>query len=237
MEMKQNALVEGLFKVGAHFGYSRSRRHPSTSPFIFGVKNRVEIFDLEKTSEKLVVAKEFIKKLAQEGKKVLFVGNKNEAREAITREASAIEMPYVSLRWVGGTLTNFPEIRRRIEKYEDLSSKREKGELGKYTKKERLLIDREIANLEKSFLGIVSLKEMPGAIVMVDSKKEDIALAEAKTQGIPVVAICGSDCNLKDVDYAIPANDASKASIEFLVKELAQAYQDGVKLRKAEVKK
>src|SRR6476620_4412664 len=136
MEMKQNtALVEGLFKAGAHFGYSRSRRHPSAAPFIFDVKNRVEIFDLEKTSTQLQTAKAFINKLAQEGKKVLFVGNKNEAREAIIREASAIEMPYVALRWVGGTLTNFPEIRRRIEKYEDLSLKREKGELAKYTKK------------------------------------------------------------------------------------------------------
>ncbi len=139
-------------------------------------------------------------------------------------------MPYVNLRWFGGTLTNFPLIRKRIEKYEDLMSKREKGELTKYTKKERLLIDREIAKLEQSFSGIVSMKEMPAAVVMVDSEKEHIALAEIRKQGIPVVAICGSDCNLKKVNYPIPANDSAKASVDFLLKELSAAYTEGVKM-------
>ena len=144
----------------------------------------------------------------------------------------SVEMPFVNLRWIGGTLTNFPEIRRRIDKYEDLMSK-----LAKYTKKERLLIDREIAKLESSFSGIVSMKEMPGAVVVVDSEKEHIALAEIKKQGIPVVSICGSDCNLKKVTYPVPANDSAKASIEFLLKEIAVAYTEGVKAKIAEVKK
>jgi small subunit ribosomal protein S2 len=163
----------------------------------------------------------------------LFVGTKNEARAAVQQAASAINMPYVNLRWIGGSLTNFPQIRRRIDKYEDLLAKSEKGELVKYTKKERLLIDREIAKLESTFSGIVSMKEMPAAIVIVDSEKEHIALAEAKKQGIPVVAICGSDCNLKKVQHPIPANDSAKASVEFLLKELSSAYLEGSK----EVKK
>ena len=148
----------------------------------------------------------------------------------------SVEMPYVSLRWVGGTLTNFLEIRKRIDRFESLSSQREKGELTKYTKKERLLIDREIANLEKDFLGIVSVKEMPAAVILVDSKKEAIALAEAHKQHVPVVAICGSDCDMKEVEYAIPANDAAKASIEYLVKTLAQAYRAGTEERKKLIK-
>lgn len=229
-----------MFKAGSHFAYTRARRHPTAAPFIFGLKNRVEIFDLEKTSEKLLEAKKFIASCAQAGKKVLFVGTKNEARIAIQQISSVIEMPHVSLRWIGGTLTNFPEIRRRIDKYESLCSKREKGELVKYTKKERLLIDREIAKLENTFLGIVSMKEMPAAVVIVDSEKEHIALAEIRKQGIPVVAICGSDCNLKKVNYPIPANDSAKASIEFLLKELSSAYAEGSKeaaKTKAEVKK
>ena len=232
--------MEAMFKAGAHFAYTRARRHPTAAPFIFGLKNRVEIFDLEKTSEKLLEAKKFIASCAQAGKKVLFVGTKNEARDAVQLVASAVGMPYVNLRWIGGTLTNFPEIRRRIDKYEDLMSKREKGELVKYTKKERLLIDREIAKLESTFLGIVSMKEMPAAVVIVDSEKEHIALAEIKKQGIPVVGICGSDCNLKKVTYPIPANDSAKASVEFLLKELSSAYLEGSKEAaklKVEVKK
>ena len=238
IQHKNAALVESMFKAGSHFAYTRSRRHPTAAPFIFGLKNRVEIFDLEKTSEKLIEAKQFVASCAATGKKILFVGTKNEAREAVQRIASAIEMPYVNLRWIGGTVTNFPQIRKRIEKYEDLTLKREKGELVKYTKKERLLIDREIAKLEQSFSGIVSMKEMPAAVVIVDSEKEHIALAEIKKQGIPVVAICGSDCNLKKVNYPIPANDSAKASIDFLLKELSSAYTEGLKAKTAaEVKK
>jgi small subunit ribosomal protein S2 len=229
IQHKNGVLVESMFKAGSHFAYTRTRRHPSATPFIFGLKNRVEIFDLEKTSEKLLEAKKFIASCAQAGKKVLFVGTKNEARSAAQQVALSIEMPYVNLRWIGGSLTNFPEIRRRIDKYEDLMSKREKGELVKYTKKERLLIDREIAKLESSFLGIVAMKEMPAAVVIVDSEKEHIALAEARKQKIPVVAICGSDCDLKKVNYPIPANDSAKASVEFLLRELSSAYMEGVK--------
>lgn len=230
---KQNPLIDLMFKAGAHFGFARARRHPSSAPFIFGVKNRVEIFDLEKTAPALEAAKAYVKALAAEGKKVLFVGNKSEARDAIRREAASVEMPFVALRWVGGTLTNFGQITKRVAKFEDLTSKKEKGELTKYTKKERLLIDREIANLDKDFSGIVSMRELPAAIILVDSKKEEIALDESISAGIPVVAICGSDCDLKKVNYAIPANDSSKASIEFLVKELANAYREGAKMKKA----
>jgi small subunit ribosomal protein S2 len=228
-EIKANPAVNNMFKVGAHFAYSRSRRHPTVAPFIFGVKNRVEIFDLAKTDEALIAAKEFVKKLGTEGKQIVFVGGKNEAREVVKSGAISIDMPYVAGRWIGGSITNFSEIRSRVEKMLDLTAKREKGELSKYTKKERLLIDREIDNLERFFSGLVPMKELPKALFVIDSRREKIAVEEARKAGIPVVALCGSDCDLKEVNYAVPANDASVASIKYFVGEMVAAYEEGKK--------
>lgn len=216
-----------MFKVGAHFGFSRSRRHPTVAPFIFGAKNRVEIFDLSKTAEHLAKAKEFVGKLAAESKQILLVGGKNEARQAIKDAAVSLDMPYVDGRWIGGSLTNFAEIRSRVEKMLDLVAKREKGELSKYTKKERLMIDREIANLERFFTGLVPMKELPKALFVIDPRHEKTAMEEARKKGIPIVALAGSDCDLKSAEYPIPGNDASIASIKFFVSEIVSAYQAG----------
>ncbi|MEK7185373.1 MAG: 30S ribosomal protein S2 [Patescibacteria group bacterium] len=226
---KTNDVIQELFSVGAHFGYTKSRRHPSAKPFIFGVKNRIEIFDLEKTSGALQEALDFVSDLGSKSAKILLVGGKNEAREAIRAGAMQIDMPFVAGRWIGGTLTNFPEIRKRVLKLEMLTSQKEKGELGKYTKKERLLIDREIDKLRLYFEGLSLMKELPKAIFVVDSEKESIAVEEAHTIGIPIIALCGSDCDLKEVDYPIPGNDSSKHSIAFFVNKIARAYQDGTK--------
>lgn len=224
-----NPMIDKMFKAGAHFGFSRTRRHPTIAPYIFGVKNKVEIFDLEKTSELLAAAKAFIASLAKEGKTVLFVGGKSEARNSIKSGALSLNMPYVDGRWIGGTLTNFGQIRKRVEKMEKLTSEKEKGELAKYTKKERLLIDREIANLERFFSGIVSMKDLPKALFIVDPKKEKNAVKEAQDMGIPVVALLGSDSNIKEVDYAIVGNDSSQASVQFFVQEITKAYSDAKK--------
>ncbi|MDB5259564.1 MAG: rpsB [Candidatus Taylorbacteria bacterium] len=217
--------IDNMFKAGAHFAFSKSRRHPTAAPFIFGVKNKVEIFDLEKTQIVLEKALAFISALGKDKKPILIVGGKSEARKAVVEAATALNMPFVDKRWIGGTLTNFPEIRRRVEKLEKLTVEREKGELVKYTKKERLLIDREISNLEYMFSGIVSLKGMPAALIVVDPKKEAIAVKEAQDKGIPVIAISGSDCNLKEVTYPIVGNDASQASIAFFMSEIVKAYK------------
>ena len=227
-----NPMIDSMFKAGAHFGFSRTRRHPSVAPYIFGVKNKVEIFDLEKTSELLEKAKAFAATLGKEGKTILFVGGKSEARNAVKNGALSINMPYVDGRWIGGTLTNFVQIRKRVEKLERLTSEKEKGELAKYTKKERLLIDREIANLERFFSGISSMKELPKALFIVDPKKEKTAIKEAKFMGIPVIAVSGSDCNIKSIEYPIVGNDASQTSIHYLTQEITKAYFDA----KAEVK-
>mgnify|MGYP000384913167 CR=1 FL=1 len=222
-------IIESMFKAGAHFAFSRSRRHPTVAPYIFGVKNKVEIFDLEKTEDLLAKAKAFVASIAKEGKPLLFVGGKSEARAAVKGGALSINMPYVDGRWIGGTLTNAGQIRKRVEMFEKLTIEREKGELAKYTKKERLLIDREIANLDRFFSGIVSMKELPKALFVIDPRKEKNAVKEAQDMNIPVIALLGSDCNLKEVDYPIVGNDASVASIKFFVNEITKAYSDAKK--------
>lgn len=227
MNIKNEGLITDMFTAGAHFGYSRSRRHPSAKPFIFGVKSGVEILDLEKTSVELECAKDFIKSLAKGAKQILFVGTKNEAKKAVEDGALSIDMPFVAERWVGGVLTNFPEIKKRVALLEDLRAKREKGELAIYTKKERLLIDKDIERLERNFAGIVSMKDLPVALFVIDPKKESIAVKEAQFLGIPIVALANSDCNLKEVEFPIPGNDSSVSSISFFVGQIVQAFKDG----------
>lgn len=227
-----NGVVDALFSAGAHFGFIKSRRHPSTKPFIFGVKNNIEIFDLEKTKDSLKEALDYVSDLGSRNASILFVSGKSEAKGAITTGAESINMPYVAGRFIGGTLTNFPEIRKRVEKLESWISQKEKGELVKYTKKERLLIDREIEKLRTFFFGLSAMKRLPEAIFVVDSKKEHIALKEAKAMGIKVIALCGTDNNLNEVDYPVPGNDSSRTSIEFFVKQIVDSYKDG-QLKKA----
>lgn len=226
-ENAENGLVEALFSAGAHFGFVKSRRHPSTKPFIFGVKNNIEIFDLEKTNKSLNEALEYVSNLASRGGSILFISGKNEAKESIVSSAESINMPYVAGRFIGGTLTNFPEIKKRVEKLESWNDQKEKGELVKYTKKERLLIDREIEKLKNFFFGLSVMKKLPEAIFVVDSKKESIAVKEAKQLGIKIIALCGTDNNLNEVDFPIPGNDSSKTSIGFFLSKIVESYKAG----------
>ncbi|MDP2641761.1 MAG: 30S ribosomal protein S2 [bacterium] len=223
----RKGVIDALFSVGAHFGFVKSRRHPSAKPFIFGAKNNIEIFDLEKTNQELEKALNFIEAKGKEGAMGLWVGGKSEAREAVRKAGSELEMPYVAGRWIGGTISNFSEIKKRIARLEELTEQREKGELSKYTKKERLLIDREIDKLVIYFGGLSRLKSLPKFLVVVDPKKEYIAVAEARKMHIPVIALAGSDSNLYELDYAIPANDSSRQSIGYILQELVTAYRNG----------
>jgi small subunit ribosomal protein S2 len=219
--------IESMFASGAHFGLGRSRRHPSQTKYIFGTKNGTDVFDLEKTQPVFEKAKSFVASLAKEGKTILFVGGKKEACASIRNAANVQGMPYIDGRWIGGTVSNFTQIRKRIDRYEKLVSDREKGELAKYTKRERMLIDKEIASLEKMFLGIVSLKKLPDALFVIDPRHEKIAVKEALDFGIPVIALCGSDCDISNVTYPIIGNDGSKASIQYFIDEIVKAYQAG----------
>lgn len=218
-------LIGDMFRIGAHYACSKARRHPTASKYIFGVKNSVEIFDLEKTKELLEAAKEFVGKLAADRKQVLFVSGKNEAREIVRNAALSLDLPYVAGRWIGGTLTNFGEIKKRINRLEKLLEEKEKGELSrKYTKKEQLLLSREMETLEDVFGGLTSMKELPAALFVIDTKREHIAVAEAVKIGIPVIGLMNSDCDIGSAAYPIPANDASIESIAFFVGEISTAY-------------
>jgi small subunit ribosomal protein S2 len=225
--MATKSTIDSMFSAGTHFGLGRSRRHPTTSHFIFGTKNNTDIFDLEKTESLLTAAKDFVTSLAKEGKTILFVGGKKEASAAIKAAAQSLNVPYVDGRWIGGTITNFGQVRKRIERYEKLISEKEKGELAKYTKRERMLIDKEIAALEKMFFGIVSLTKLPDVLFVIDPRHEKNAIKEAEDKNIPVIAVASSDCNIDEVKYPIVGNDASKASITFFVDEIAAAYRAG----------
>lgn len=222
--------IDRLFKSGAHFAQLKSRRHPSMKPFIIGTKSRVEIFDLQKTDDQLKAAKAAIAALARDGKTVLFVGGKREVSDIVRDTARRINAPYVAGRWLGGTISNFTEIKKRIDRLADLSQKRDSGELSKlYTKLERIHIDREIERLTERLEGIRDLARRPDAMVIVDTRHEAHATKEAREAGIPIIAIMSSDCNARDAAYPIVGNDSSRETVTLLLGELAAAYEQGRK--------
>ena len=219
--------IQVLFEVGAHFGYSRARRHPTASPFLFGTKDRSDIFDLEETSRRIENARTFASSLAQTGRTILFVGGKNEVISIVKDAAERIGAPYVAGRWIGGTLTNFKNIHKRVERLEKLTGERERGELDKYTKKERLMIDREIERLENRFGGLLSLNDLPAALFVVDTRHENHAVREANQLGIPVIGLSSSDCDFSMIQHPIPANDTSVRSVRLISTMVADAYAEG----------
>ncbi len=226
--MSNQTVIEALFKAGSHYGYSKTRRHPSTAKFVFTTKNKVDIIDIEQTALQLEKAADFIKELSSKGKTVLFVGVKPEAKESVKAGAEKVGQPYIVERWVGGVLTNWPEIKKRIARLVDLKAKKEAGELDKYTKKERLLIDEEIAKMHKLFSGLVEMKGKPDAVVVIDPKREHIAVTEAQKLGVPVIALANTDTNVKGIEYPIVGNDSSVSSIAYIVDSLVAAYRNGV---------
>lgn len=210
------------------FGYSRSKRNSKMKPFIFAAKNSAEIFDLEKIKNKLDLAKEFVKNLAKEKKIILFVATKPEARPLVENAARELNMPFVIERWLGGTLTNFKEIKSRIDHLADLVQKRDSGALEKYTKKERLHIEREIVKLEKYLKGLRECKNLPSSLVVIDSNEEKIAVDEARVMAVPVVSLMSNDCNPENADYPVPGNDSAISSINYFLSEIIKAYKEGM---------
>ncbi len=219
--------IQTLFEAGTHFGYLRARRHPTASPYLFGTKDRTDIFDLEETTKRLDTALAFAHSVAAGGKQVLFVGGKNEATSIVKDAAEKVGAPYVAGRWIGGTLTNFKNIRKRIDRLEKLVSERASGELEKYTKRERLMIDREITELLGRFGGLVKMTELPAALFIVDTRHEDTAVQEANQLRIPVIGLSSSDCDFSLVQYPIPGNDTSVRSIALVASALGEAYTTG----------
>ena len=224
MSTQNTQIIEEMFRAGAHYGYSKSRRHPSTSPYIFTTKNGVDIINIEKTYDLLEKALEEVKKCAELGKTILFVGTKAEARQQIVEVALSLNMPYVNERWVGGALTNFPEIKKRIARLLSLRDQKEKNELDKYTKKERLLLDKEMEKMTKNFQGLTGISKVPDVMIVIDTKKEHLAVTEAHKMNIPVIAISTTDCNIKHANFPIVANDASVSSINFFISKIKETY-------------
>jgi small subunit ribosomal protein S2 len=226
-----SAAIEAMFKAGAHFGYSRARRHASVRAHLYGAKNGVDIINLEETVQMLDAAKERMRELGKIGKIVLFVGTKQEVRPIVEAVATSLNMPYVAERWVGGILTNWPEIRKRTARLKELSDKFAKGDLEKYTKKERLLFEREMAKLHTEFGGIANLEGTPAAVVIVDPREEHIAVAESKKMKVETIALLNSDCNKNEITYPILANDSALESVKFFLEALSKAFEEGVKMR------
>jgi small subunit ribosomal protein S2 len=227
--MKDITLLE-LLQSGAHFGHKTSRWNPKMKPFIFTVRNDIHILDLEKTRKALVKAVEFAGSIAQTGGTILFIGTKRQARNIIESQAKVAGQPYINVRWLGGTFTNFKTIQRTVRKLEKLSELKASGQLeNRYTKKERLLVEREIEKLEKLFAGMKDMKRIPQAVFIADINHDDIALAEAKKMKVPVIAIVDTNSNPEGVDYPIPCNDDATAAIELVTSFVAQ----GIKEKKA----
>ncbi len=222
--MKKELSLQPLMDAGVHLGYSRTRRHPTVTPFLYGSKGGVDIIDLEKTAPMMENAANFLSELGAAGKVVLFVGVKPEARNIVMEVAQSLKMPYVTERWIGGILTNFPEIKKRITRLETLREDKLSGALLKYTKKEQLIIAREMDRLNKYFDGLTGLTKMPETIVIVDSKKEHIAVKEARKVGVPVIAIGNTDCSIRAISYPIIANDSSASSIRAVLGILKDAF-------------
>lgn len=223
-------LIERLFAVGAHFGFSRTRRHPTTAPYIFGNKQGTDIIDLEKTHALIEAAQQFITEAGKSGKTILFVSTKEEVSPVVKAAAEKAGMPFVTNRWVGGILTNFTEIKKRLARLAELTEQGQSGELErKYTKKERVIIGRELEKLTFNFGGIQKMERLPYALIVVDTRHDAIAVREAATLNIPVIGITNSDTNLTDLTYPIVINDGLQASIQLVLEELHSAYQAGVR--------
>jgi len=224
----QQNLIERLFSAGAHFGFGKSRRHPTVTPYLFGTKQGTDIFDLEKTSVLLSEAEQVLEDAGKKGSTVLFVGTKVEISGIVKAAAEKIDMPFMTNRWIGGTLTNFSEIKKRVARLTELKAQGESGELErKYTKKERVVIGRELDKLAFNFGGIEQMERIPQLMVVIDPRHDFIAVNEARELGIPVVAVSSSDVDLGKIDYPIVANDALRGSVTLLLGCLTGAYEKG----------
>ncbi len=219
--------VEALFLAGTHIGYSKSRQNPKMKEYIFGVRNNMEIFDLTVTDKKLAEAEEFLGSLGREGKQVLWVGSKPSAKAHVEQAAHTLGMPYVSERWLGGTLTNMKIFEQRLAHWDRLEKEQESGGFDKYVKKERLLKAVELRKLSRMFGGLKNMKSLPAALVVVDPAEEKTAVSEARRKKIPIIALLNSDCSPEGIRYPIPGNDIISSSIALVLGRLADAYKSG----------
>jgi small subunit ribosomal protein S2 len=219
--------MKQLLEAGVHFGHQTRRWNPKMAPYIFTDRNGIYIIDLQKTVKKVEEAYNFVRDLAVEGKDILFVGTKKQAQESIEDEAKRCGMYYVNQRWLGGMLTNFKTIRTRIDRLNELDNMEANGDFDVLPKKEVIKLRLEKEKLEKNLGGIREMKKLPGALFVVDPRKERIAIAEARNLGIPVVAIVDTNCDPDEVDYVIPGNDDAIRAVKLFASKIADAVLEG----------
>ena len=226
-----------LLEAGAHFGHLARKWNPKMAPYIFIERNGIHIIDLHKSVVKIDEAAEVMKELARSGRKILFVATKKQAKDVIAEKAASVNMPYVTERWPGGMLTNFPTIRKAIKKMNTIDKMKEDGTYDKLAKRERLQVDRQRAKLEKNLGSIKDMSRLPSALFVVDIQKEANAVKEANRLNIPVIAMVDTCCDPNPIDYVIPANDDATKSIEYITNALCEAIQEGLNERKLEKEK
>lgn len=223
-----------LLEAGVHFGHLKRKWNPAMAPYIFMERNGIHIIDLYKTVAKVDEAAEVMKNLAKQGKKVLFVATKKQAKQVVADKASSVGMPYVIERWPGGMLTNFPTIRKAIKKMATIDKMTKDGTFDNLSKREKLQITRQRAKLEKTLGSIVDLTRLPSALFVVDVMKEHIAVREANRLGIPVFGMVDTNSDPNNIDYVIPANDDATKSVEVIMGAICEAMNEGLQERKAE---
>ena len=221
--------MRDLLEAGVHFGHQTNRWNPKMRPYIFGERNGIHIVDLSQTVRMFADAYDFAADVAAKGKPVIFVGTKKQAQDAIQEQAERANQHYVINRWLGGMMTNFSTMKKSIEKLEELDKMSRDGSYAKYTKKEVLMFEREKARLENNVGGIRGLNGTPGALFVVDPHKEDIAIREANKLGIPIIAVCDTNCDPERVDYPIPGNDDAIRAIRLFSSAIAEACLEGTK--------
>ena len=219
--------MKQLLEAGVHFGHQTRRWNPKMARFIFTERNGIYIIDLQKTVKKVEEAYAFLREVAASGQPVLFVGTKKQAQNSIKEEALRCNMFYVNERWLGGMLTNFRTIQTRVARLKELEAMFAEGTTSQYTKKEVILMRRELEKLEKNLGGIKDMKKLPGAIFIIDSKKEEIAVSEARKLHIPVIATVDTNCDPDLIDYPIPANDDAIRAVKLLTGKMADAVLEG----------
>ena len=217
-----NIVLEEIMKSGAHLGHRTSRTHPKMRPYIEGVKNTIHIINLEKTAEKLKDALKFVQELVAEGKTILLVGTKIQVKDLVKNTAEECGLPYVNERWLGGTFTNLKTILKRVEYLKNIEKDKAEGKLEKYTKKERIKIEREFQKLKTKFEGIRTMDTLPDAVFVLDIRKDDLAVKEARMKGVKIIGICDTNTDPTLVDYPIPANDDAIGSVKYILEKVKE---------------
>ena len=232
--MANNTEVKNLLEAGVHFGHLTRKWNPNMAPYIYMERNGIHVINLYKTAAKLEEAKEAMRKIAASGRKILFVATKKQAKDIVADKVSKVNMPYITERWPGGMLTNFVTIRKAVKKMASIDRMKKDGTFNTLSKKERLQVDRLRGKLEKNLGSISDMTRLPGAIFIVDTMREHIAVKEAMKLNIPIFAMVDTNCDPRPIDYVIPANDDAGKSIEVIMSEVTDAVSQGLAERKAD---